>query len=40
MDIRQLYISHGLITPIPPKLTLDELIEGGFWAAASARIKK
>jgi hypothetical protein len=37
--IRRRYIEAGLITPLPDKLTLDEMRERGFWAAAAARNK-
>lgn len=38
--LRQRYIDAGFITPRPPKLTLPELIERGFWAAVGAHVKR
>lgn len=41
--IRVHYITRGFITPCPyrnrPKLTISQMIDQGYWAAAKARMK-
>lgn len=38
--LRKRYIDAGFIMPLPPKLTLAEMMERGFWAAFAARSKE
>jgi hypothetical protein len=41
--LRQRYIAAGFITPCPyrnrPKLTIQDMLDQGYWSAAKAKMK-